>query len=205
MAQIFNQHQSFINLKNVIMKKFLIPMMVLAAVSFTSCGDSTEKTDTAEVAEEANEQKFEDNKMEKDREFLVEAASGGLMEVELGKLAAANAASPEVKKFGAQMVTDHTKANEELKALAASKNVTIPAAPGEDHMKHINDLREKKGADFDKAYMSLMVDDHQEDVNKYEEQGNNGNDAEIKAFAAGKVATLKKHHEMSKTLNDKLK
>lgn len=186
------------------MKKFLIPMMVLAVVSFTSCGESTEKTDTTEVSEEANENKFED-KMEKDHEFLVEAASGGLMEVELGKLAAANAASAEVKQFAAQMVTDHTKANEELKTLAAAKNVTIPAAPGEDHMKHINDLREKKGADFDKAYMSLMVDDHQEDVNKFEEQGNNGNDVEIKAFAAGKVATLKQHHEMAKTLNDKLK
>ena len=187
------------------MKKYLIPLMVMATVSFTSCGDSSEKTDTTEVAEEANEKKFDENKMEKDREFVVEAASGGLMEVELGKLAATNAASPEVKKFAAQMVSDHSAANEELKTLAASKNITIPAAPGEDHMKHINDLREKKGADFDKAYMSLMVDDHQEDVNKFEEEGNNGNDAEIKAFAAGKVATLKQHHEMAKTINDKLK
>lgn len=188
------------------MKKLFIPAMLIASLFLgTSCGENKEKTDSKEVAIDSNENKFEDNKMDKDRDFAVEAASGGLMEVELGKLAATNASSADVKQFGQQMVTDHSKANDELKTLAAAKNITIPAAPSEEHQKHINDLKEKKGADFDKAYMSMMVDDHEEDVSKFEKEGNEGNDADIKAFAAGKVATLKHHLEMAKTINDKIK
>ena len=103
------------------------------------------------------------------------------------------------------MVKDHSKANEELKALAASKNITIPTTPGEKHQKHIDDLKNKKGADFDKDYIKMMVDDHEEDISKFEKEGNNGNDAQIKAFAAGKVPTLKHHLEMAKSINDAMK
>lgn len=127
------------------------------------------------------------------------------MEVELGKLASTNASSPAVKAFGQQMVSDHTKANDELKTLAASKNITLPATPGNKHQDHINDLKEKKGADFDKAYIDLMVDDHKEDVDAFQKEANDGKDAEIKAFAAGKVPTLQHHLDMAKSTKDKLK
>lgn len=134
---------------------------------------------------------------------MMEAASGGLMEVELGKLAATNTSSAEVKQFGKKMVEDHNKANTELKALAATKNVTLPAAPNERHQDHINDLKEKKGSEFDKAYIGIMVDDHNQDINKFEKETNEGSDAEVKNFASVKLPTLKKHHEMAKTINDK--
>jgi putative membrane protein len=197
------------------MKKLLIPAIVFVSLTLgTSCGENKQQTDSTEVAKDSNEEKSEAtsdadstnaNSIDKDKDFAVEAASGGLMEVELGKLAATNASSADVKKFGQQMVTDHSKANDELKSLATAKNITLPTTPGEKHQKHIDDLKSLKGADFDKAYISMMVDDHEEDVSKFEKEGNDGNDAELKAFAAGKVPTLKHHLEMAKSIKDKQK
>lgn len=190
------------------MKKLFMPLVALSFLFAVSCNNAETK-DSTEAAEEANEQKMEaanaGEKMEDDNEFMVEAASGGLMEVELGKLAATNGASAQVKEFGAKMVTDHGQANEELKALAAQKGITIPSTPGADHQKHIDDLREKRGADFDKAYMSMMIDDHEKDVKNFEEASNDSKDADIKAFAAKTLPVLKQHHEMAKTIKDGLK
>lgn len=140
-----------------------------------------------------------------DRDFVMEAASGGLMEVELGKLAQTNGSSPQVKEFGRMMVTDHTKANTELKAVAKAKNITIPTTPAEKQQKNIDDLKAKKGADFDKDYIDLMVSDHKEDISKFEDESNNGKDTQVKAFATKTLPVLKKHLEHVQTVKDKMK
>ncbi|RYZ18592.1 MAG: DUF4142 domain-containing protein [Chitinophagaceae bacterium] len=190
------------------MKKLLMPAFAFTLFFATACND-TEQKDSVDAAEDTNEQRINEQKggdrMEDDHEFLVEAASGGLMEVELGQLASQNAASADVKQFGQMMVTDHTKANNELKTLAASKNVTIPSTPGEDHQEHINEVKAKTGADFDKAYMRMMVEDHQEDVNEFEEAANKASDPEIKAFAAKHVPILRQHLQQAQAINDRLK
>jgi putative membrane protein len=191
------------------MKKLLLPTFLASCLMFAvACGNNNTK-DSTEAAENKNEKKMDqqgaNTNTKDDQDFLVEAASGGLMEVELGQLAKTNASSPKVKEFGQQMVTDHSKANDELKALAASKNITIPTAPGEKHQKHIDDLKSKKGADFDKAYMSMMVDDHKEDVSKFDDEANKGKDAEIKSFASRTVPTLRHHLEMAQSIHDGMK
>jgi putative membrane protein len=186
------------------MKKLsLVFMMFVAAYGFQACGDSNSNNDTVENAKEQNEDVT--GIAEDDSKFMVKAASGGMMEVELGQLAQQKAQNKRVKDFGAMMVKDHTKANEEMKALAANKNVTLPQAMGEDHQKHVTDLREKTGKAFDKAYMSMMVDDHQEDVNDFENISTNGKDADLKAFAAKTLPVLRTHLESAKSINDAIK
>lgn len=135
-------------------------------------------------------------------DFMTKAASGGLMEVELGKMAQEKGQMQEVKDFGQMMVTGHSAANEKLKALAAQKNIALPDSMGEKHMDHVQELREKTGADFDRAYMALMVDDHQEDVEMFEEAGNNLEDPEVKSFATNTVTTLRKHLERARQVKD---
>jgi putative membrane protein len=169
------------------------------------------ETDTVETAEETNEAKTDtmadpaEDRMEEASEFLVKAASGGMMEVELGNLAQKNASNADVKAFGKRMVDDHSKANEEVKALAASKNITLPTAPGEDHQKHITDLSARKGVEFDKNYIGLMEKDHMEDINLFEEATKDEEmDPDIKAFAQKTLPTLRAHHEEAKKLDEKL-
>ena len=189
------------------MKKILTSVLLSTCMIIYGCGDGQEGP--AEAAKEANEEKRSDDTTQStiavvkdDSEFLVEAASGGLMEVELGRLAQEKATDPKVKQFGSMMVTDHSKANDELKALAARKNVTLPSTPGTDHQEHINELTKKTGREFDRAYMSMMVDDHREDVEKFEKAANNAQDADIKTFAGKTLPVLKSHLEQARSIND---
>lgn len=140
-----------------------------------------------------------------DNSFLMEASQGGMAEVELGKLAASKAQSPEVKKFGEKMVSDHTKANNELKALAAKKGVVLPAELSSSQKSELEKLKGLSGADFDKEYVELMVDDHEEDVDAFQSQADGAKDADIKAFAAKTLPTLKSHLEMIKNISSKMK
>lgn len=137
-----------------------------------------------------------------DESFVKEAASGGLMEVELGKLAEQNAENPRVKKFGAMMVKDHSKANDELKSIATSKNINVPANMEDKNMDKVEDLRKKQGAEFDKDYMDLMVDDHEKDIDKFKKQAEDGKDPEIKAFASKTISVLMMHLDSAKAVRE---
>ncbi|GAB3915105.1 DUF4142 domain-containing protein [Larkinella knui] len=184
------------------MKKVsLFLMLVLGAWTFQSCNTTSNK-DSAEQAEDANEKK---DMPEDDSEFAVKAASGGMMEVELGKLAQQKAQNQKVKDFGAMMVTDHSKANEEFKTIAASKNMTIPATLSDEHQKHVDDLSKLSGAEFDKEYVKLMVDDHKEDIDLFKDASFNAKDPDIKAFAGKTLPTLQKHHDAIKAIQDGMK
>ncbi|WAC10329.1 DUF4142 domain-containing protein [Dyadobacter pollutisoli] len=184
------------------MKKITLSSLVIASMLMFSACSNNKSDDTKEIAEEQNEQKLDDTNLEDDSEFAVAAADGGMMEVQLGELAQTNGASPDVKKFGETMVKDHSKANEELKALAQQKNITLPMQLSDDKQKKYDDFSKKKGAEFDKAYISYMVDDHKKDISEFEEAAKDAKDPEVKSWAAGKVPTLKHHLEMAQALND---
>src|SRR5215831_7338714 len=87
-----------------------------------------------------------------DSEFATKAATGGMMEVQLGQIAQGKAANQRVKDFGNMMVQDHSAADDELKKLASAKNLTLPVDLTDKQKKEIDDLNKKSGADFDKAY-----------------------------------------------------
>jgi putative membrane protein len=138
-------------------------------------------------------------------DFAVAAANGGMMEVELGKLAQQNGANQRVKDFGKMMVDDHTKVNDQLKSLATSKNITLPASLGDDAQKHVNDLSKKTGKDFDKAYISMMVDDHKKDIKEFEKAGKDLKDNDIKNLAMQSLPTLQKHLDSAEAIHKVVK
>jgi putative membrane protein len=139
-----------------------------------------------------------------DPDFVKEAAMGGMAEVELGKVASTKATNPEVKKFAQMMVTDHSKANEELKALATKKGIALPAELDSSHKSMLDDFKGKAAASFDKDYVDDMVDDHEKDVAAFENKAKNATDPDIKAFAEKTLPTLRKHLEAIKALHSKL-
>ena len=140
-----------------------------------------------------------------DEDFIKEAAAGGMMEVELGKLAQQNAGSQKVKDFGSMMVKDHSKANEALKTLAESKRVTLPMAMDDKMKKEMDMLKTKKGADFDKAYVDLMVEDHKKDVEKFKTESKMAKDDDVKAFATKTLPTLEKHLNAIEAIKKEMK
>jgi putative membrane protein len=186
------------------MKKLAFNFLLAASLFAAVACNENKKEDSAEMAEEQNEEKFGD-RMEDDTEFAVAAASGGMMEVQMGELAQRNGSSAAVKEFGKMMVNDHGKANEELKALAQQKNITLPTSMGEDKQEMYDDLAKKTGKDFDKAYADMMVKDHKKDIDEFKEMAEDGKDPELKSWASGKVATLEMHLQKAEAMKDAVK
>jgi putative membrane protein len=131
-------------------------------------------------------------------EFVAHAARDGMAEVELGKLASARAASDDVKQFARRMVDDHSKANDELKSLATSKNIPLPTDTDAEHKMLMDKLGKVSGADFDRAYMDAMVKDHDHAVAKFRAFSERGDDPELKKWAEKTLPTLQAHERMAK-------
>jgi putative membrane protein len=186
-------------------KTILYPALLSAVIFLGACGTHT--NDSAEQAKDVNEMKDSSDAtaaMDKDdANFMVEAADGGMMEVEMGNIAQQRATDPAVKSFGAMMVRDHTKANEELKALAAQKNVSLPVSMGDNNMKKVNDMRDEKN--FDKKYMDMMVSDHKDDIDKFEKIAKDGKDSDLKSWASTTLMTLRTHLDSAQYINDRIK
>src|SRR5476651_1310218 len=107
------------------MKKILISVLIAGSFAVGSCGNND--NDSKKEAVEENKEKFDSTNIQDDTKFAVSAADGGMMEVQLGKLALTNGSSKKVKEFAQMMIDDHSKAGDELKTLAAGKNITLPA------------------------------------------------------------------------------
>jgi putative membrane protein len=136
-----------------------------------------------------------------DHTFVTKAAEGGMAEVELGKLAQEKGSTDEVKSFGQRMVTDHSKANDELKSLAQTKSITLPSDL-DAHEKATRDrLAKLSGAAFDRAYMRTMLADHRQDVNEFRHESTAGQDPDIKAFASKTLPTLEDHLKLAQDAN----
>ena len=130
--------------------------------------------------------------------FAAEAAQGGMAEVEMGRLAAEKGMDPAVKGFGQRMVDDHSKANDELKSIAAKNNISLPAEMNAVQKAGLNKLSKLSGAAFDKAYMSMMVKDHVKDVGEFEMQAKSGTNSDVKTFASTTLPTLQTHLQLAR-------
>jgi putative membrane protein len=142
---------------------------------------------------------------EDDYEFVTKATQGGLTEVQLGQLAVEKATDPAIKDFGQKMVTEHGKANEELKALATSKNATPPMKFSRKEDSTIADLQKVSGAEFDRAYAKVMLKDHKKDVKEFKDAAKDLKDPELKAFAEKTLPVLEEHLKMEEQLEQNLK
>jgi len=130
-----------------------------------------------------------------DNDFVMQAARAGTKEVEVGRLAAKQATNASVKAFANRMVTDHTKANDELMAIAKKLSIALPPAATTDADKKAatEKLTGLQGAAFDKAYMDAMVSDHQAAVALFEKESKDGSVADLKAFAGKTLPTIREH------------
>lgn len=195
------------------MKKITYVFMIaVAAYAMQSC-NSTPK-DAKQSADSLNKTKDTTTNVAAtggiavtadDAKFATTAANGGMAEVALGKLAQEKGASESVKSFGAMMVTDHGKANDELMAIAKTKNITLPATVDAEHQKKMDDLSKMTGKDFDKAYVDAMVDGHKKTLSLMQDEAKNGKDADLKAFAAKTAPVVQSHLDAINKIHDSMK
>jgi len=140
-----------------------------------------------------------------DRRFVEKAALGGQYEVDMGNAAQQKASNDEVKRFAERMVTDHTKADDQLKQAADSQGILAPAKLDEKHQKEMQKVEKASGAKFDQAYMRDMISDHKQAIALYEKEAKSGKDSAIKSYAEQTLPTLKEHLQMAEATQKDLK
>ncbi len=189
-------------INTTILKTSMFAAISSVLIAVTSCNNRTETNDSKEVAEEHNEAKFT-NAKEDDAQFLVDAAEINLEEIQLGQLAQNSSVMPDVKELGVMMVKDHTKALNDLQALAAKKQITLPTSITKDGENSYKKLSEKTGSDFDKEYCDLMVKGHKDAIHKFEKASTDSTDADIQSWAATMLVVLRTHLDHSLVCQNK--
>lgn len=180
--------------KLTFVKEKMIQATFVASILFvTSCGLNQQPTDTKEVAEELNEEKFDTNMQKDDAQFLVEAAENNLKQIQLGQLAQQKGYSSHVKELGKMMEDAHTNSQRELAALAKRKMIAIPASTTDDAKEASVELSAKSGNDFDKAYADMMVSDHEDAIEAFEKATTECDDTDLNTWARTSLPNLRKH------------
>ena len=146
-------------------------------------------------------QKSTAHKTVSDEHFVTTVLQDGMAEVELGKMAADKAASDQVKQFGRRMADDHSKAGDELKAMAQKKNMTAPGDLDAKHKALRDRLTKLSGEGFDRAYMQAMANGHREAVNLFRTESKSGKDPEIKEWASKTLPTIEEHLKQAQEIS----
>jgi putative membrane protein len=128
-----------------------------------------------------------------DASFYKNAAEGGIAEVEAGKLAQQKSANSQVKSFGAMMVKDHSAANDQLKTLAESKNISLPTTSSVGQMADKAKLEVLSGDTFDNSYIKGQIASHQDTIALFKKEIASGQDPDAKAFAQKTLPTVRSH------------
>lgn len=198
-----------------------VAAILFTSVSITSCNNSGK--DAKEVADSANNTKAktsdssthaETSKMDStssamksgfkdDAHFVSDAMDGGMYEIAAAKVALKNSSDSHVKDFANMMIKDHTKWGDQMKALAKTKNITVPADLSDKKKDKVNDLSKNTGRKFDIAYMDDMKSDHKDDLSEFKDARKNTKDADLQG-ALDKVIPGIQHHLTEATMLDSL-
>lgn len=142
---------------------------------------------------------------ENEAEFATNAADASLAEINFANLAVSTSSNNDIKAYANMMLKDHGAANDELIALAKSKNITLPVTMSSEHQKRRNDLAEKTGTDFDKKYVSLMEENHVKVLAFMEHEARKGTDLDLKAYANKMVPVINSHLNAIRKIKETLK
>jgi putative membrane protein len=137
-------------------------------------------------------------------QFMMEAAANNIAEVATGRLAVQKGATEDVRTFGQKMVDDHTRANEELKALAEKHGVDLPNAPKPEHQKVSEHLNALNNESFDVSYARQMVVDHDKAITLFERASTSVEQADVKAYAEKTLPVLRQHAQHARMLAQKM-
>ncbi len=139
-----------------------------------------------------------------DAKFMMMAAMSDMNEISLSNMAMQKSTNDDVKRMAQMIVDDHTKASDELKTVAMSKNVTLPASADAKHQVMMTKMQAMSGEMFDRAYVKAMVKDHEKAVKMFTKESMSGKDADARAFAAKTLPVLQSHLTMAQGMNGKM-
>jgi len=132
--------------------------------------------------------------------FFAKAAQGDMSQIAAAEMAASRSTRAEIKRYAEQITTDHRQSTAALSTLATRKGVSLPTSLDADQQKLLDELR--TADDFDDRYLDAMEDGHEKAVSLFDDTAKDSKDAEVRAYAASSLPTLKAHLDMAKALDD---
>ncbi|WP_343701946.1 DUF4142 domain-containing protein [Chitinophaga sp.] len=197
------------------MKKILLPFAI-ACVATVACNNNASRNAqdtlsgedtgmTQDMAQDINKENMEGDSVRSAADNISKAAEDGLYEVKLLQDGQAKTTNADIKKMSGHMLKAHEKLNKELADLTAKKGITIPTALEDNKVKDIQQITDKSGTDFDKAYVDELVDKHEKAIKLFETVANDATDPDIKALFTKALPELREHLDMAKKEQDKLK
>lgn len=172
---------------------------------FMQSFSNSKAADSKEIAEEINEVRLDDKKVEKDARFLKESAAMSLEEIKLGNLAQQKGTLAETRALGKLLVNEHTALLSDLKDLASKKSISIPSAVSKDGLDAYDDLQEETGLDFDKRYSGMICRGHKKAIRQFEHASSHAEDSDIRNFATNNLSSLRSHFDRSENLKKEVK
>lgn len=181
--------------------------LFLSAAILASCGESAERQspESKERAEKQNEAKFNTDTSEHNAQFVVNATTGNLAEIQLAELAKQKSASAEIKELAKMLVDDHTAALNDLKTIASRKNISIPAELTDDAKNQLQKLTDEKPTEFDKSWTNQLMEKHQKTISDYEAALGTVTDPDILNWINTVLPKIRTHHDKLMALNTRLK
>jgi len=169
--------------------------------------DASSHNNSASANYNADEQSEHEHSSKKlgwmDRRFVTKAAESGQDEIALAQLALEHATNPDVKQFAQHMIDDHTQANQQLMTIASEKNVKLDQDDATKDRTY-RKLSKATGNDFDREFVSQMVDEHEKDVKLFEKESQHAKDPEVRQFASSTLPTLRQHLQQVQQLQQSI-
>ena len=135
-----------------------------------------------------------------DAAFAAKAATGGMTEIALSKVAAQQATTQKIKDFANMMITDHSAAGDKLAAIAKAKGMALPTSLDSATQNMVNDMAKKTGTDFDNAYVDKMVNDHQATLDMFKKEETMVKDTALKGFITNTIPVVQHHLDAIKKI-----
>ncbi|SHN28410.1 DUF4142 domain-containing protein [Chitinophaga sp. CF418] len=196
------------------MKNFVRLSSGLIVISiFLSC--NSRNPDSVKSAKEVNAKRIDTESRpddssaialtKDDADFLVNTASGVMLESQMGQMARDRSGNQRVKDLGEMIARDHKEAEAKLKKLAAAKNVTLPADISNHQQKEKENLLKKNGIEFDRSYVDLTVNDYNKDIKDFGKAAKYATDPDVKTFASNSLPLLYTHLDSARSLQKVMK
>jgi putative membrane protein len=180
------------------MKKVIYLSAVLALAAFGASNAAAQLQDGSTM--NSSDKMQMSGKKNPDAKFMMMAAMGGMNEIGLSQTALSKSSNDEVKRFAQMMIDDHSKAGDELKTVAQSKNVMLTMEMDEKHKAMNQKMMTLTGSKFDMEYVKAMVKDHEKTVAMFQKEASGGKDADAKAFAAKNLPVIQAHLDMARKM-----
>jgi putative membrane protein len=139
-----------------------------------------------------------------DNHFFKVVSNANQTEIQSSQLALSQSQNPRVRQLAQQMIDDHTKAQNQLQSLASSKGAVLPQQLDSIHQGMVNNLQNKSGSDFDKAYVQTQVTAHHDTIANVQAESSNGSDSDVKSMADQLLPQLRMHLQMAEDVNKSL-